>query len=312
MAKRGSERRRHSAPLGAHPERRILLPARREALRALSGTPREIGIVLPPVLNMFEEPDAHAPVCSQATLGANVAVLETRRGWALAETPDRYRGWLHARALRAVAPGSGAGYPATDRSLEVLNLIGHVYRDPDVTTASPLTAAPMLSRLELLEESEEWVRVRLPDGRDGWMHRGDVGLDPDSPDRAPEPLEPAAVVATALRFLGLPYLWGGTTAYGLDCSGLAQLAYRAHGYLLPRDADLQFADPHLAEAPGDALLPGDLVFFGPDEGGITHVGLATSAREFVSATTYRSPMVRIDSLDDPYWVQLYRGSRRLG
>ncbi|HXH28131.1 MAG TPA: SH3 domain-containing C40 family peptidase, partial [Candidatus Polarisedimenticolia bacterium] len=294
------------------PERRVLLPARRAALGAASGTPRELGIVLPSVLNMFEQPDPHAAVCSQATIGSSVAVLESRGRWTLAETMDRYRGWLRARDLRSVAPGSGAGYPATERSLEVLNLIGHVYRDPDVTSGAPLTAAPMLSRLELLEESEDWVRVRLPDGRDGWMHPGDVRLDPDSPDRPPEPLEPGAVAATALRFLGLPYLWGGTTAYGLDCSGLVQLAYRAHGYLLPRDADQQFADPHLAEAPGDALQPGDLVFFGPDEGGITHVGLATSPREFVSATTYRSPMVRIDSLDDPYWVGLYRGARRLG
>ena len=318
MVRRSNDRRRNPTPVGAHPERRAVAPARRAALRhATDGpdtdSPAGSAVVLPPVVNMFDEADAHSPVVSQATIGSTLGIIGKRRGWVLGETPDRYRGWLQERAVRSTGTAAMRPYPATERSIEVISLLAHVYREPDIASAAPLTVAPMLSRLELAgEPGEDWLRVRLPDGRHGHVHRGDARLDPDRAERASEPFEPAAVVGTALRFLGIPYLWGGTTAYGLDCSGLSQLSYRAHGYLLPRDADQQFADPHLTAVDRDRLRLGDLVFFAPDPDSITHVGIVTAATEFISATTYQAPMVRVDRLDDPYWSGMYRGARRLG
>src|SRR5439155_23895611 len=102
-----------------------------------------------------------------------------------------------------------------------------------------------------------------------------------------------------------------TTPFGLDCSGLVQLVYRAHGYVLPRDADLQFADQGLAPVPRSKVGAGDLVFFGPARASVTHVGIAIGRRDFINATTYRKPGVQIDRLDDPYWKRLYRGAPRL-
>ncbi len=305
------ERRRSVVSLGAHPERRALSAARRDALRRSRTTDPAAAvaaaIVLPPVVNMFEAADAHSPVVSQAVLGMTVQVDETRNGWALVETPDRYQGWMRAVALRQSAPPFRG--TRRDSALEVVSLFANVYREPDVTSAAPIVSAPLLARFDLLEDAWEWKKVALPDGRAGWVHGGDVapaGARPPSLDR------PDAIAATAMRFLGLPYLWGGTTPFGLDCSGLTQLVYRLHGFLLPRDADLQIADQRLRPVGPDARRTGDLVFFGPEEKSITHVGLALGGGDFVSATTYRAPVVRVDSLEDPYWAGLYRGARRAG
>jgi cell wall-associated NlpC family hydrolase len=86
------------------------------------------------------------------------------------------------------------------------------------------------------------------------------------------------------------------------------LVYRAHGVILPRDADLQFADPRARAIPRKDLRPGDLVFFGKTT--ISHVGLYAGDGRFIDATTHLTPTVREDRLDDPHWRALYRGARR--
>jgi len=305
---RATDRRRSARGLGAHPERRVLAPRRRAALRRRRARARRAAIVLPPIVNMFERPDAASPVVSQATLGAAVAVLEAARGFELIETADRYRGWIRSAALRSTNAGP-ARYPRPGRAWRVASFMCQIYRERDVTSASPIATAPLLAVLEVVEDRPEWKRVRLPDGRRGWVQRADLEPLP-SPDPSSAP-DGASVAATALRFLGLPYLWGGTTPFGIDCSGLTQLVYRLHGRLLPRDADLQHAHEGLRAVERAAIHSGDLVFFGPDERNITHVGVALDRDRFVSATTYRSPTVRVDRLDDPWWAKLYRSARRV-
>jgi len=303
------ERRRSARGLGAHPERRVLAPGRRALLGRRPSGSRRAAVVLPPIVNLFERPDAASPVVSQATLGAGVAVLDAARDYDLVETADRYRGWIRSAALLSVARSS-APYPRPDRAWRFVNFMCQIYRDRDVTSASPIATAPLLAIVEVVEDRQEWKRVRLPDGRRGWVQGGDLEPVPLRPP--PDIFDGAAVAATALRFVGLPYLWGGTTPFGIDCSGLTQLVYRMHGHLLPRDADLQHSHTGLHAVDRADLRSGDLVFFGPDKRSITHVGIALDRDRFVSATTYRAPTVRVDRLDDPYWARLYRAARRLG
>jgi cell wall-associated NlpC family hydrolase len=100
------------------------------------------------------------------------------------------------------------------------------------------------------------------------------------------------------------------TVRGIDCSGLVSRVYHANGIDLPRDSDQQFRDPRTAPVPRADLRPGDLVFFGESEEDVTHVGLYLGDGRFIDATTYETPVVREDRLDDPHWSSIYRGARR--
>lgn len=272
------------------------LPARREA------------VVVRTVENMYSAPSFDKDVTSQAFLGQIVAVLETKGGFAKIQTPDRYQGWASLSALKLYASRTAPRYASKGRVVDVVSLVAHVYREPDVTTYRPKAKAPLGARLELVKEATDgrWHRVRLPSGEEGFIQQGDVVLR-DAGDKPPRASGPE-LVATARRLLGVPYLWGGMTPLGVDCSGFVSLVYRLQGRLLPRDADLQFGDPEATPVEKDQLAAGDLVFFGKKS--ITHVGMYMGEGRFIDATTYGTPVVREDRLDDPHWVELYKGARR--
>jgi len=286
----------------------LLLPLPAAAASPASA-PRE-AVVRVTVENMYSSPDESKDVVSQATLGQVVGVLDVDGAFARVRTPDAYEGWLPRTALVEYEDSQAPRYARAGRVVEVTSLMANVYRDADVTSARPRLLAPLAARLEVTGDgpSPRWLALRLPAGDAGFVQRGDVReLDPAAPRRRGTPLE---VVATARRFLGVPYLWGGMTAHGIDCSGLVSRAYHANGVDLPRDADMQFEEPGARKVARPALQPGDLLFFGNDERHITHVGLYLGGGRFINATTHETPMVRLDRLTDPYWSALYQGARR--
>ena len=103
---------------------------------------------------------------------------------------------------------------------------------------------------------------------------------------------PAKMIEFAQKFLGVPYLWGGRSIFGIDCSGFVQLCARAAGKLLPRDASLQVKMGDLVYFLPE-IQPGDLAFFGNEEGRIVHVGMMLDTERILHA----SGKVRIDYLD---------------
>src|SRR5262249_46188215 len=154
--------------------------------------------------------------------------------------------------------------------------------------------------------ARRWVTVRLPNGETAFVQSGDVRVVDASAAR-PRGTE-TDLVATARRFTGVPHLWGGTSGDAPHHSQLARPRYATDRVAHTRDADLQFDDPHARPVERVALRPGDLVFFGQKK--ITHVGMYVGDGHFINATTHTRPDVHEESLDDPYWVALYRGARR--
>jgi hypothetical protein len=258
-------------------------------------------VVLQPVVNMFSKPTLDADVVSQAIYGANVGVVEQQDGWLRIRTADDYTGWAPQTALRAGQP-----YASKGRVAEVQSLFAHVYREASVTKHAPVVTVPFETKLEVIGEpaGSKWIQVRLPDDRPGWVQLGDVAFDPGR-------LGIPEMIALSKRFLGLPYTWGGTSSFGYDCSGFAQMLCRRRGVDMPRDAQPQAEWSGLAPVERKDLQPGDLLYFGGSEKKITHTGIYMGDGKFINATTHETPMVRIDNLDDPYWTRLLVAMRRV-
>ncbi|TWH48279.1 C40 family peptidase [Sporomusa sp. KB1] len=115
------------------------------------------------------------------------------------------------------------------------------------------------------------------------------------------------IIQTSMRYRGVPYVFGGTSPDGFDCSGFTRYVFAQSGIYLPRMADEQFEiGRHVSYG---RLQPGDLVFFSTYTSGASHVGIYIGDSRFISATS--SSGVRIDSLDSGYWGSRYIGARRV-
>ena len=218
-----------------------------QAGRYAKGEPRQVGA---PSLPLRREPRFDATLDTEALLGETVTLYDESEGWAWVQLArDGYVGYMPSEGL---APGV---VPPTHR-ISVLRT--YVYPQPDGKT--PPLALLSLNAL-VTASSTDGKFLALAGG--GYVFAGHA---------VPVGETEGDFVAVAEAFLGTPYLWGGRTSVGLDCSGLVQLAVEAAGLRCPRDADMQAAELGRAIdwGRGTKLARGDLVFW---EG---HVGIMTS------------------------------------
>lgn len=117
----------------------------------------------------------------------------------------------------------------------------------------------------------------------------------------------AQIIATAKQYIGVPYLWGGTSTKGFDCSGYVQYVFRAHNITLPRTSKEQYTVGMAISK--NNLRPGDLVFFNTSGNGVSHLGIYLGDNQFIHASS--SNGVTISSLNTSYWSARYIGARRV-
>jgi cell wall-associated NlpC family hydrolase len=216
--------------------------------------------VIEPQAPLRREPRPDAPLETEALKGERVTIYDSNgEGWAWGQlATDGYVGWLPDNAL--TPPGAAPTHKVT--ALRTLAFPGPSIKLP------PLEALPLGARLAIARIEDRMAVT--PSG--AYVPAAHIALlDQNEMD----------FVAVAERFLGTPYLWGGKTALGLDCSGLVQVALTASGVSCPRDSDMQEAALGMA-VPADpsALSRGDLVFW---KG---HVAIARDRSSLLHANAY--------------------------
>ncbi len=288
---------------------------------------KSVQVVVVPVANMYSGPSDKTDVVSQAIYGNNVTLVVAHGEWSRIQTSDHYKGWVPSRHVRTVLTGNG--YATAGPTVVVESLFANVYSEPDVTKHKPVITVPFETKLEVVpvdaapvpsisakagvstkktgankQGTEGWLHVRLPGQTLAWIQESDVVADP-RPLTIPESIE------LGKRFLGLPYLWGGRSSFGFDCSGFTQMLVRARGPNMPRDADEQAAWTGVIPVERKDLQAGDLLFFGSSAKSISHTAMYIGNGQFIQAATSGHPVVQISKVDDDPWTRLLVACRRV-
>ena len=241
---------------------------------------------------------------TQALLGDRVVVVARSGSWVKVVVPAQptpldsrgYPGWVPAVQLTATPP------VASSRAATVVSATA--WLRADAADLQRVVEVSFGTRLPYLSTTGSWVRVGLPGGRVLRVRSSDVSVV--TTGAAALPATGTARVDSAERFLGLPYLWAGTSGFGFDCSGLTYLVMRVHGVTIPRDAGPQSRAGRAVAA--TALRPGDLLFYATS-GSVHHVTMYAGGGQMVHAP-HTGAVVEVIPVATPSFADEFAGARR--
>ena len=256
------------------------------------------GLVNNSVIHLRSEPSSKKELVTQALLGAPVRILKTEGGKSLIQVADGYIGWVNTAEVFILDQEGLAAYKEAKKVVFTAQY-GMTYSEPD-EASMPVTDLVIRNILVLVSEGADFSRVQYPDGRLGWVRTrdivpaGEVFYKTTLKDN---------LVQTAMKFHGIPYLWGGTSSKNIDCSGLVCNIYFMNGIQLPRDADMQalIGRELSTEFVDEGLEPGDLLFFGrkateDQKESVTHVAMYIGGGEYIHSAGWKE-RVSINSMD---------------
>jgi len=222
------------------------------------------------IIPLRAEPNDRSEIVSQVLFGEHFEILEKQKQWSKIKLHfDNYEGWVDSKQYQLISKNS---FELLSDDAVILNSDLVEYVSNSNNTLIPITLGASLSFLnhsEINIENFDFEGLKVS----GIKSKNNI-------------------INTAFLYLNAPYLWGGKTPFGIDCSGFTQMVYKLNGYNLLRDASQQSTQ-------GEALSfieesePGDLAFFDNEEGKIIHVGIIMEDNYIIHA----SGKVRIDRLD---------------
>lgn len=253
---------------------------------------------------MRENPDYTAELGSQTLMGTLVEILDTKGYWVKIHTPDGYTAWVTDMGLTEI--DDPQAYLAAGKWI-CLSDYTRIYAKPCSKSAaiSDLIMGDVLLQTGKAPQ-KGWTEVKIPSGIIGYVesrHLQDYRSWEDS--RCPTAEN---IIATAKRFIGVPYLWGGSTVKGFDCSGLIQFVFRMNGIELPHSSRQQAKMGQEIPIDLGRMKAGDLVFFGTER--VSHVALYIGDGKII----HSSHLVRVNSLkkgETDYYGRHILGVRRI-
>jgi len=281
-------------------------------------------------------PDYESALETQELMGTVVEIVGEKGYWREIVSPQPYRAWCTEKGLVEMTEEELEIYKAAPKYI-FAELYGHVYEKPSAKAATvcDLVGGDVLRLVGTAGSQDKkagqsrkggWTAVMLPSGKTGWVrssqlrdHEGFVSIakgEGNAESISVRQME--KIIATAFKLKGVPYLWGGMTPKGVDCSGLVRWSFLMNGILLPRNASQMIHcgdEVPLSGSYGsfciDCLQRGDLVFFGTpaSEGAkqrVTHVGIYVGGGRII----HSSHMVRVNSLV-PAEADYYENAHRL-
>lgn len=314
---------------------------------AALGQEKRMAVVETSTCYMRQQPDYESALETQELMGTIVEIVDEKGYWREIISPQPYKAWTTEKTLVEMTPEQIKEYEEAPKYIFTAPF-GRLYTVPHITGSviCDLVGGDVLRTVEKRKGQAspsgrhgKWVEVMLPSGKTGWTYKKDVRplgertniRKGDSSEGLVSIGQIEEVIQQAWRLRGVPYLWGGMSSKGVDCSGLVRICFLMNDILLPRNAsqqvfcgkEIEVARPDIAgrteaevkenyssetarEAIGN-LHRGDLVFFGNTQTGkITHVGIYLGGGEIIHA----SHLVRVNSLI-PGTENYYENAHRL-
>ena len=253
------------------------------------------------VADVRSEPSHTAEQVTQALQGEVCKPLLHKDGWLQVLLADGYQGWIRDWHVVAASESQVAAF--RDQANARLQVPWAAVRSEPHAAAPPIAETLMGTRLLTSRRQCAWLQAEVPTGLRGWLRAEEVRQG-----SADWPVVRSALLAMFETFLGVPYVWGGRSPKGFDCSGLIQFVLGLHGIAMKRDSADQFASTTVV---ADDPQPGDLLFFGKPK--VAHVAVQFDAQRYLHARG----VVRFNSLDprhplyDESLAQQFRGITRV-
>ena len=316
---------------------------------------KRLAVVELSTIYMRQAADYESALETQELMGTVVEIVGEQGYWREIVSPQPYKAWATEKGLVEMTAEEVKAYEEAPKVIYV-GLYGHIYMEPSYKAATicdlvggdvmrlavekkhitpqTVTGRNMKEGSKSLKLNGKWTKVMMPSGRTGYVptselkiHDGFISIaqgEGSAESISDETME--AIIAEAEKLLGVPYLWGGMSSKGVDCSGLVRWSYLMNGILLPRNASqmIHCGDQVPVTLPRDGkaagienLRRGDLVFFGTpatDEKPqrVTHVGIYIGNDHII----HSSHLVRVNSLipgDPDYYENAHKliAARRL-
>ncbi len=276
---------------------------------------KEFAVVTISVANIRSAPKHSAELATQALLGTPLKVLKKEGSWYLVQTPDQYISWVDSGGIQLMDRQEFSEWNQLSKAVFTA-YSGFVFAGTDEKEIVSDLVAGNIVALEWTEN--DYQEILFPDGRFGFV-RNDQLMPFESWSKSRQ-LSPENLIQTAKAMMGVPYLWGGTSIKGVDCSGFTKTIFFLNGQVIPRDASQQIWEGEEVdqEKNWENLEVGDLLFFGEKASGtnkekVVHVGMWIGENSFI----HSRGRVRISSFDpkslnyDEYELNRYLRTKRV-